>query len=615
MTPKFYTVDFETYYDKDFSLSKMTTESYIRDHRFEIIGVGVKCGDAPAKWYSYPSFAHYAKLLAPLKDHHVICHNTRFDGAILSWRLGVQPRMLFDTLSMARPVTGVSVGGSLKTLAEHFNLGAKGTEVVQALGKRRNNFTEEELAAYGGYCKNDCDLTWDLFKILLRRIPREELHIIDMMLRMFTQPSIVLDGNLLERHLSTVQQRKADLMSSLSIGRDELMSNPKLADVLRSYGIEPPMKASPSNPENQTYAFSKTDDEFKALLDHENPDVQAIVAARLGVKSTLEETRTQSFIGVSQRGPLPVPLGYYNGHTGRAGGEDGLNLQNLPRGGALRKSLCAPEGFTFVVGDSSQIEARTVGWLAGETELTNAFASGSDIYSLFASDIYGYEVIKGQHKDERQVGKVAILGLGYGMSAPKFKLTVKNMAGLDIDDSVADRTVKLYRAKYENIVGLWDESAKAINKMLKGFEASVGTAIALDCLTDVQDEVVTEARVMLPNGMALRYPMLRKQDREILYTVRKGKALIPKRIYGAKMIENIVQALARIIVFQQMLALSRRYRVVLTVHDEIVLLVPEEDRDEAIKYMTSVMSRAPRWAYGLPVACEVGHGVRYGEAK
>lgn len=312
------TIDFETYYSKEFSLSKMTTESYIRDPRFQIIGVSAKVNDGPIEWITgeTPIIRRRLKELN-LDNNAVLCHNTAFDGAILSWVLDIHPKFLLDTLSMARPHTGLTVGGSLRALAVQYNLGEKGTEIYNTLGKRREDFTDEELEAFGEYCRQDVNLTWKLYQVLLPLTPPKELYLINLCLRMFTEPKLLLDKPRLEAHLANVREKKAELMAKVTADRTEIMSNPRFAELLKAEGVEPPMKVSPTTGK-QTYAFAKTDEAFKALLDHPNENVQALVACRLGCKSTIEETRTESLIGVAERGPLPIMLNYYGGATGRA---------------------------------------------------------------------------------------------------------------------------------------------------------------------------------------------------------------------------------------------------------------------------------------------------------
>jgi DNA polymerase len=314
------TIDFESYYSKSFSLSKMTTEEYIRAKRFEVIGVAVQSDDSDPAWYSGTK-ANVKKFLDQFDwaNATAVAHNAAFDMAILNWHFDIRPKRIVDTLSMARAVHGTNVGGSLAALTQHYNLGAKGTEVNDALGKRRLDFNVDELARYGMYCKNDVVLTYKLLNKLMVDFPAVELGLIDLTVRMFTEPKLELDVEVLTSHLHEVTQAKEQLLAKITDSKEDIMSNPKLAVVLERLGVVPPMKTS-LRTGKQAYAFAKSDQEFKALLEHENPTVQAVVAARLGVKSTLEESRTQRFIDIAGRGTLPIPLKYYAAHTGRWGG-------------------------------------------------------------------------------------------------------------------------------------------------------------------------------------------------------------------------------------------------------------------------------------------------------
>jgi len=386
------------------------------------------------------------------------------------------------------------------------------------------------------------------------------------------------------------------------------MSNPQLAKVLEELGVVVPMKVSPANGK-MTYAFSKTDEEFKALLEHDNVIVQAIVAARLGVKSTIEETRTERFIGIARRGSMPVPLRYYAAHTGRWGGDDKLNLQNLPRKSPLKYSIIAPDGYVVLDSDSSQIEARTLAWLAGQNDLVDAFDRGEDVYRIMASAIYGKPADE-ITKDERFVGKTTILGAGYGMGAAKFQLQLKNF-GVVITLEEAKRIIDTYRATYPNIVRLWAEAGDMLKAMLRNAQTTLGRDGLL--------EVDGANGIKLPNGLYLKYPNLRiREDEktgkvEVVYDTKKGKAVIPNRIYGGKVIENVCQALARIIIGEQMLRIAKKYRVVMTVHDAIAVIAPKAEAEIAKEYVELCMRLRPIWAMELPLNCESGYGDSYGD--
>ena len=314
------TIDFESHSDSDYSLSRLTTEEYIRSPRFEVIGVSVKVESEPPRWFSGNLSDTYKWLLRfPWATSIAVAHNAAFDMAILNWIFDIRPARIADTLSMARAIDGPDAGNSLAKLAERHGLGVKGNEVINALGKRRLDFSPAELARYGEYCCNDGDLTYDLFNKLATGFPLAELRTIDLTIRMFTEPVLGLDREVLEDHLGQVLDRKAKLLDGVGISSEDLMSNDKLARVIADLSVHPPTKISPTTGK-EAWAFAKNDEGFKALLEHEDERVQGIVAARLGIKSTLEETRTQRFIDISKRGTLPVPLRYYAAHTGRWGG-------------------------------------------------------------------------------------------------------------------------------------------------------------------------------------------------------------------------------------------------------------------------------------------------------
>ena len=605
------TLDFETYYDKGYSLSKITTEAYVRDPRFETVGVSVRLNNGKTEWASgtHEQIKRYLDTF-PWDTSMLLCHNTMFDGAILDWRYNIRPRMYTDTLCIARALHGVEARSNLASLAERYKIGKKGTEVLDALGKQRADFTPEELSAYGDYCINDVELTYKLFSIMARNFPKSELRLIDLTLRMFTQPTLELDDDLLVSHLSDVKARKDKLLVDAGIDdKKDLMSNPKFAELLKGLGVEPPMKISLTT-NKETHAFAKSDEGFKALLEHENPKVKSLVEARLGNKSSLEETRTQRFIDISKRGLLPVPVKYYAAHTGRWGGSDKINLQNLPSRGAngkkLKSSIVAPEGHTLIDCDSSQIEARVLAWLAGQKDLVAQFAAGEDVYKYMASSIYSVSV-KNVTKDQRFVGKTTILGAGYGMGAVKFQAQLQGF-GVYIELDEARRIIEIYRGTNGAISQLWRDANNMVQYMARGDSVQFGKEGVLQ--VDARKNAI-----ILPNGLPMFYHGLAAErgDRGYEYTYRTRKG--PNRIYGGKVVENVCQAIARCIIGHQMILLAKRYKAVLTVHDSIIICVPDEELVEAQAYMEECMSQTPDWAEGLPITCESGTGKSYGECE
>lgn len=613
------TLDFETYYAKDFTLSKMTTEEYIRDPRFEIIGVAVKVDDGETQWFSgsHNEIRAWMLGLADWEDSAVLCHNTLFDGAILEWILNIHPAYYLDTLSMARAVHGINVGGSLAKLTLHYQLGEKGTEVINALGKNRRDFGTADLHRYGDYCRNDVDLTFALLRRLGEGFPESECDLIDMTIKMFTRPQLTVDDFLLTQRLEDIKREKSELLSALMSKLDcqteedvraKLCSNQKFAEVLGNWGAEPPFKISATTGK-ETFAFAKTDEAFIALQSHPDPTIQQLCMVRLGTKSTIEESRVKRFIDIGSRngGFLPVPLRYYGAHTGRWAGSESVNFQNLPsrdkKKKTLKNAVLAPDGYSVINCDSSQIEARVLAWLAGQEDVVSQFANGEDVYSIFATKIYNMPISKA-NPVERFVGKTCVLGLGYGTGAEKLRHTLKTQPpGAELRLDLCKQIVSVYRSTNYTIVDLWGECDRALNCMISGTNYGyIGKHNAV---------WVGKEGIQLPNGLWIRYKNLRLDTGgKMVYDSRNG----PTNIWGGTVVENVVQALARIIVGQQLLWVQHRLglRAALTVHDAGVWVVPTGKAESWMQKIVDIMSITPDWAAGLPVACEAKHNVSYG---
>ena len=531
------TIDFESFYSKTYSLSKLTTEEYINGEEFEVIGVGIKLGDAETTWHT-GSRLEISKDLSQYNWSEItlVAHNCFFDASILSLYFGIFPARYMDTLSMARAIHGISVGGSLAKLAEHYELGVKGTEVVDAMGKHRKDFTAGELAKYGEYCINDVELTYALFKKLLPHFTITELTLIHITVRMGVVPRLQVDMGILESHLYEVKKAKEDLLDKITVDKSEIMSNPKFAKLLEDCGVEPPMKISPTTGK-MTYAFAKTDDGLKELLEHPNLMVQALVAVRLGVKSTIEETRTERFIGIANRmGRIPIPLNYYGAATGRwsAGSGQKVNFQNIPRSSKLKEAIIAPQGYVIVGADLSNIELRVGMWVAGETEALRTLGEGGDLYKEFASMAFGvpYDEVT---KDQRFIGKTSQLGLIFGVGAAKLRGAVKAGSGKDLGEAEAKRIVDLYRATYTGVTGLWrtcNDAIKCIADDVLGFTFGTKGIFIVD----------GKKGIRLPSGMYMQYPQLangvdeKTGEQGYKYKLRNGY----DRLYGGKLTNNCI---------------------------------------------------------------------------
>jgi len=306
---------------------------------------------------------------------------------------------------------------------------------------------------------------------------------------------------------------------------------------------------------------------------------------------------------------MPVPLKYYAAHTGRWGGDDKVNLQNLPsRGqnaGKLKRAIRAPEGYVIIDSDSSQIEARVLAWLAEQNDLVEAFEKGEDVYKIMASAIYN-KPVEEVSKDERFVGKTTILGAGYGMGAVKFAAQLKTL-GTEVAEDECKRIIDVYRKTYAKIPELWSAAQSCLDAIVSKKMAYLGRK-------DVVNLDPNEFGFLLPNKLWLRYDKLQKvRDSEgktqYEYPTRKGTT----KIYGGKVIENLCQAIARCVIAEQMILITKRYKVVLTVHDAVACIAPKEEAEEAKAYVEQCMRSRPQWCVDLPLNCEAGYGESYGD--
>ena len=596
-------LDFESFYSKTYSLSKLTTEEYINGEHFEVIGVGIKLGDAPTKWHT----GDRVEITNILKRYNwndiaLVAHNCFFDASILSLYFGIFPAKYIDTLSMSRAVHGISVGGSLAKLATHYGLGEKGTEVVDAMGKHRADFTKQELDAYGSYCINDVELTYNLIKKLRPHFTITEMELIDLTIRMGVVPRLELDTLVLESHLYEVKKVKERLMDSIDADKEDIMSNKRFAELLEAQGVEPPMKLS-LRTGKMTYAFAKTDENLKELLEHPNLIVQALVATRLGVKSTIEETRTERFIGIANRiDGLPIPLNYYGAATGRwsAGSGQKVNFQNLPRGSKLKEAIVAPKGYVIVGTDLSNIELRVGMWLAGEKEALKILSDGGDLYKSFASMVFNvaYDDVD---KDQRFIGKQSQLSLIFGVGSVKLRSAIKALSGKDLGEVEAKRIVDLYRATYTGVTSLWKVCNEAIKCIAEDREFTFGTDGIL--------KVEGKAGVKFPSGLYMQYPQLANVvdpttgEQGYKYRLRNGW----DKLYGGKLTNNLVQGLARCILGEAMVRVSKRYDIVVSIHDALYILAPEAEAEEALEFLIKEMTTPPAWLEGCPLAAEGGY--------
>jgi len=663
-------LDAESAWDsKEYTLSKMTTEEYVRDPRFKAWGFCFKwLGDpGKARWVGAAHLQEYLNRI-DWSTTAILAQNTMFDGAILHWHYGVKPCFYFDTLSMGRAVRGVERGNSLAKMAEDYGLPAKGRAVHSTDGML-DTLTYEIEHELAEYCKHDVFLCEEIFKRLVMfereacgldypladmsawKYPIKELRLIDMTLRMFVEPTIELDADMLADALHEEKETREALLKRLDITDGILASTPQFAELLRSIGVEPPMKKSPATG-LPIPALAKNDAMFQALLNGEDENVALLCEARLKVKSTTERTRAQRFLDISARGSLPVPLSYYGALSGRwtAARGSAINMQNLKRGSFLRKALLAPWGYEFGVVDLSQIEPRTLAWTSDYEDLLNIFRAKGDPYATFGETMFNLPGMnKETHPVHRQSAKSGMLGAGYQLGWASFAAqllvgflgappvrygkefakqlgiyrgyierfldyTPNVLAMGEIPHSctgqellvhcvVAHKIIALYRAAAYPVVGLW-----------KRYEQLIPSALADGEEAWVKCFLFRKEEIVLPNGMSLLYPNLRQEKddegkKQWVYGTNATK------LYPGKVCNNTNQALARIVMTDGLLRIDKRYRVVGSVHDEGLMMLPENEADEGLKWCIEQMTIEPKYLPGIPLAADGGWHKRYGLAK
>ena len=370
-------------------------------------------------------------------------------------------------------------------------------------------------------------------------------------------------------------------------------------------------------------ALAKADEACQQLAVHPKQEVRDLIIARLAAKSwPTHIKRVGSLVSqtIANGGLLRVPLTYYGGHTGRWGGSEGINLQNLGgegRSGAENDELIQmvkvliglPPGYKLGVADSAQIEARVLAWLAGQQDLLDGFARGEDVYSIFASELFRCTVRKPRKTDpaplytalkiKRGFGKDAILGAGYGMGATKFHGNcIKNPALRPLFDSgqynfkFVKGLVDFYRTKYAKIPAYWSAVEQAFRRVIRfpHLEVEVG-CVTFRCVDGTVE-------IELPSSRVLYYRHA-KIDRKGSIKWHHGT------LWGGSITENIDQSISRDLLGFWILECERAgLPVVLHVHDDIKTLLVQERAEELLAVQSGIMCSLPDWAEGLPVGVD-----------
>lgn len=604
-------LDTETAYNsKDYTLKKMSVVEFVRDPRFKVFGVGMAANHDAPLWFS-KGFREQTQLCS---DVVLVSHNIKFDGFILKEKYGIVPGQYIDTLAMSRAVLGKTVKShSLEALATHFGLPSKKTMKTDGL----TDLTPQQEAELADYCINDVELCREIYKRLAPEFPENQYPVLDQTIRMFVNPKLQLNVPLLEEANGKENKRREDIFKEIGIDKKEFASNKKFPELLKAKGYEIPFKPSPRKVDADGKplsipALALGDVEFLALLESENEELKKLCEARVAAKSTLLETRTAKLATIGKTGLWPFDVQYSGAeqtHRFSGGSGAGGNPQNFTRDSALREAVEAPEGYSLVVGDFSNIELRLVAYLSKDAGLIQAIEQNVDIYCDFASAFYGRKITK-ENDVERRYGKTAILGLGYGMGWKKFIKTVKTQTGQAITEEQAKKTVELYRQRYNGVPRLWEQLDNLIPNLQtckNGIQYSCSFAVIAD-----------HEGFFLPSGLKIRYPNLRQEagDRgrmEWVYDVyRKGK-LEKSKLYGGKILEGICQALAGELTKQAMEEMEET--VVGQVHDELIVICKKGTELMTKQKLYRAMTTAPSWLPQIKLEAEVKYGANWAACK
>lgn len=698
------TLDFETYYNKKskYSLAAkgMTYEKYIRDNKFEVIGLAVKVGNRNTEWLSsheIQDWINHVEVAYGWENVRLIAQNAVFDASILGLKFNVYPGQIADTMLMSKAVQQWD-GNSLDVITRQLrtkygwicvqnNDGStwvgsatgkneqlkqfavdKGTEVHDADGKHLCDFTDEEYNAYAQYCITDVDLTWSAYRFFLDYygFPEQEIDVMTTSIEMYTYPVMELDTKVLEEVKANVNQLREESLARAGVTLEEVRSDAKFAEALMKLGVEPPTKINTKG--EVKYAFAKKDLEFLKLLEHEDEGVRELAQARFDNKSSQAVTRVEDFLSKAERGKLCVGIEYYGARTGRFGGFEG-NLQNLNRNKVvgkdtpygrlvfykgkadrfmklgsdgkvllaragwvendedelhevgLRDSVKAPKGKTLVVNDLSQIECRILAYTAHEQWVLDAFVAKKDIYKAQASKSFGvpYEEIT---KSMRFVGKSQILGLGFQAGENGLRVVLGKRSE-DFSSEELQGWVKSYRASVPNIVAFWRKYKAVLRAMVQGMNVGIDDKGILQLEGNC---------VVLPNGMKLVYRDIRCEKNEngfdqYVYWGRNIRTKKPdwENTFEGRMVENAVQALARIVLTTQMGWIKAEFRkrgwsrddahLAMQVHDELIVCCREDIAEEVLEIIQHYMAKPPHWASDLPLGSDGDIAKRYGCAK
>lgn len=648
--------DMETHYSDEIGFRKQAMTEYIRDPRWETQTCAAKfvgSDDATQVWVGHDEISRNLRAVDWSRTA-LLAHHTQFEGLILTHHFGVYPCFWLDTMAMASFIFGVDASIGLDAVATKMGLKGKvhGDALKAVKGTRLADMPQELLLKLCEYNADDVNDTVAIYERLVELMPEDELKLIDITVRMYAEPTMLLDGKKLRELYESELARKKGVLDRLAVplgailaelldaqetkyatyeakGKSykkprltrnqmlmkELGSAPKFAAHLEAAGVDVPTKISPRTG-LPAPAFAKNDLEFQELAEHPNELVRDLVEGRLMSKSSIVQTRAQTLMGRANY-PTPIYLKYCAARTQRWGGGDSVNWQNPPKrgpGAAIRHALGAPPGTMMIIADASQIEARLNAWKAGQNDKLEAFAKydrgeGPDIYCVAASGMY-HRVITRDDKDERFGGKVLELSGGYGAGYIKINHTFR----------VGQFGPPVYQTLEETdeLVKAWRQTNDKIHTQHKIHERSA--RIAFLGQRELEDgPIIFEGGkrggyIHGPHGGYMFYPNLTANETgDMWYQSKHG----PVKLWSGQITENIIQFLARILLGQQMLRIQEEFpeaRIVMSTHDEVGMIIAKRKAERLAARTKEIMSMPSGWCRGVPLNADVQIDTFYSKA-
>lgn len=618
-------LDFETYFDSEYSLAKMSTIEYITDKRFDLLGLAVKDVSASRSRFIAPKNVEETVKSIPYNEVTIVCHNFKVEAGILKFKYGIDIPYLIDTLDLSRHVEARD-RHDLAHLAGKYDLSTpKGNALDNLKGVYWKDLGFTQKLALQNYAINDVQLEWELFCKLLPKLsnPQFEIPFMAHNRKLYLKPKFVIKKKKAKALIQAMDSEIEDKVKLTNLTRKGISGNKSFCATLQdALGNEPiPTKPGSVGP---IPALAKDDPQAKELAAHKIEDVRNLMNARLAVKSwPLHIRRVERLLNQSQAigGRLPIPLNYCGAHTSRPTGGEKINVLNFgSRGNKLMKMtkslLEAPTNHKVVTYDSSQIEARWVAYMAGQEDLLNQFATGGDPYVDFASSIFHTKLRKASESDPKPVakylndrrflGKTGILGLGYGTGHAKFYNTIlSSEVGLPMVQSglvtkkFCWKAVQTYRRRYDKIIQLWDTIEDGVKLAIK---ENISVPLPKGIVASCKDGTL---EIKYPSSRVMRYPKCRI---ELKRTDRGDAENIHWKygtLWGGSLLENISQSICRDIIAGQLMELEKAgYDVAIWVYDSITIVVDKDQAETCSEDMQKIMRTPPKWASDLPLDCE-----------